>query len=462
MRRALFCLLTAGIVMAVLAMSPTSTWAKGDGPSLRQLAEWSVNEKPEGAQYAIKALRDKGPAGLEALIEFHRYWIDKQLKEPGSIDSDPTWQRVKVALDAVGAQRDCYASRLYWYTDFDAAKAAAKKSRKPILSLRLLGNLTDEFSCANSRFFRTTLYANEEVSKELRDRFILHWQSVRPVPKVTIDFGDGRKLERTLTGNSVHYVLDRDGRVIDALPGLYGPKAFLQGIRTARVAVFGIRDMNETDRAKYLSDYHIAIEEMLRQNWQNDLANLGLVPSEYDPANDTTTEKPTATAANNLASAKRQVETIVLAHILADASELTAKTDDAVWGRIAQLHRADAELDQASIALIRSQHPTAHMAAPLTASKARVEDPLLRIVNSFQHAVAIDTVRNEYTMRRPIHEWLSQGGPSADADVDALNERVYTQLFLTPSSDPWLGLISGDVYTALENNGVTQSSPEVE
>ncbi len=296
MRRATLCLLTLGTVMVVLAILSTSTWAKGNGPSLKQLAEWSVNENPKSAQESIKALRDKGPAGLEALIEFHRYWIDKQLKEPGSIDSDPTWQRVKVALDAVGAQRDCYASRLYWYTDFDAAKAAAKKSRKPILSLRLLGNLTDEFSCANSRFFRTTLYANEEVSKELRDRFILHWQSVRPVPKVTIDFGDGRKLERTLTGNSVHYVLDSDGRVIDALPGLYGPKAFLQGIRTARVAVFGVRDMNETDRAKYLSDYHVAIEEMLRQNWQNDLANLGLLPSDYDPARDTTTEKPTATA----------------------------------------------------------------------------------------------------------------------------------------------------------------------
>jgi hypothetical protein len=70
---------------------------------------------------------------------------------------------------------------------------------KPILSLRLLGKLTDEFSCANSRFFRTVLYPNDEVSAVLRDRFVLHWRSVRPVPTVTIDFGDGRKLERTLT-----------------------------------------------------------------------------------------------------------------------------------------------------------------------------------------------------------------------------------------------------------------------
>jgi hypothetical protein len=64
------------------------------------------------------------------------------------------------------------------------------------------------------------------VSQLLREHFVLHWQSVRPVPKLTIDFGDGRKMERTLTGNSIHYVMDSDGRVIDALPGMYGPGAF--------------------------------------------------------------------------------------------------------------------------------------------------------------------------------------------------------------------------------------------
>ena len=48
-----------------------------------------------------------------------------------------------------------YTSQLYWYTDLEAAKAQAKRLGKPILSLRLLGKLTDEFSCANSRFFRT-------------------------------------------------------------------------------------------------------------------------------------------------------------------------------------------------------------------------------------------------------------------------------------------------------------------
>jgi hypothetical protein len=53
---------------------------------------------------------------------------------------------------------------------------------------------------------------------------------------VTIDFGDGRKLEQTLTGNSIHYVLDSDGRPIDAIPGLYSPQVFLENLKDAEGA----------------------------------------------------------------------------------------------------------------------------------------------------------------------------------------------------------------------------------
>ena len=45
------------------------------------------------------------------------------------------------------------------------------------------------------------------------------------------------------------------------------------------------------------------------------------------------------------------------------------------------------------------------------------------------------------------------GGGAVSQDVDALNEWVYAELFLTPSSDPWLGLAPRDVYTALDGGG---------
>ena len=173
------------------------------------------------SQEYIDEVRAMGPAGLEPMLA--DYDSDALLAhiEPGGFagggrrDLDPhadeCLARYAALIDQVAGQRGATLSRLYWYTDLEQAKAAAAASGKPILSLRMLGKLTDEFSCANSRFFRTALYTNQEISALLRDNFVLHWQSVRPVPRVTIDFGDGRKLERTLTGNSAHYVLDAIG-----------------------------------------------------------------------------------------------------------------------------------------------------------------------------------------------------------------------------------------------------------
>ena len=124
-------------------------------------------------------------------------------------------------LDA--GHHDAVWSGLSWYTDLDAANAHANAQGTPIVSRRLLGKLTDEYSCADSRFFRTALHANTAVSKLLGESVVLAWGSERPKSVVTIDFGDGRIFKRTLTGNNIHYILDRSGvaqstRVHGALP----------------------------------------------------------------------------------------------------------------------------------------------------------------------------------------------------------------------------------------------------
>ncbi len=155
----------------------------------------------------MNTYRSMGPAGLDAFLQRHG----------GGASAE---------LDAVCAQRDAHTALLYWHTDLGAAMAEARRTRRPILSLRLLGRLDEELSCANSRFFRKSLYVDPAINAELRSRWVLHWRSVRPVPKVTIDFGDGRTLVKTLTGNSAHLVLDAEGRPVDALPGLFSPEVF--------------------------------------------------------------------------------------------------------------------------------------------------------------------------------------------------------------------------------------------
>jgi hypothetical protein len=427
------------------------------------LARSAISDDTATAQDAIAKLRDQGPEGLQALLATHadliahHREISKSAIQAAVKVNDPTWDRLKTALDEVSGQRDCHVSRLFWYTDLKQAKAAAAREHKPILSLRLLGKLTDEYSCANSRFFRTTLYANDEISEVLRTRFILHWKSVRPVPKVTIDFGDGRKLERTLTGNSIHYIIDADGRVIDALPGLYGPKPFLREIERAEKIVQQVATLPPVGQERLLMAYHRERADAIQAAWQEDLNKLGVKiagvgarpAKEYaqNPPN-----PPVAAAAGRVAVTKWVTEMPMVAAVN-PGTTLEQVTTDAVWNRIAMLHAEDGTLDAASVALIASQHPTATAAAGFAISKSVVENPLVRMVRAFQGSIALDTVRNEYLFHRQIHQWLAAGSTT---NLDKLNERVYSELFLTPSSDPWLGLMPADTYTALENNGVVK------
>ncbi len=228
------------------ATSPKETSAAATSDA--ELAKQAVSADRGEAQRAIEQLRSRGPAGLQALLKQHAPVLASRAKAVAK--EDAAWERLSAAINAVGGQYDCHASRLFWHTDFESAKAAAAREGKPILSLRLLGKLNEECSCANSRFFRTTLYANHTVSQYLRDHFVLHWKSVRPVPKVTIDFGDGRVLHRTLTGNSIHYVLDVHGRTIDALPGLYGPAAFLSHLQQAEQLAKRLSPLDDKSSAR--------------------------------------------------------------------------------------------------------------------------------------------------------------------------------------------------------------------
>ena len=282
------------------------------------------------------------------------------------------------------------------------------------------------------------LYANGEVSKTLSERFILHWKSVRPVPKLTIDFGDGRVVERTITGNSIHYVLDSEGRVIDGIPGLYGPKVFLRLINEAADCA---RDQRLAGSPLLLQNWHATKREQILNQWQSDLNHAGVFATQAG-----ITGGPALQDERGIETALDSVE-----------RKLEATSDDKTWIKIAALHAEDSRLDAGSRVLIVAKNPTALAAGRRAMSKGFVENPLVKIVQNFERSIAEDTVRDEYLFHQRIHAWLAEGklpdGCPA-SDVDCLNERVYADLFLTPSSDPWLGLLPADTYSALPNDGL--------
>jgi len=229
------------------------------------LARSAASENPTEASAAIAQLRALGPQGLRILFDTYRAEIQRQRDASIATAASAEWPRISAALDAVAQQRDAYSAGLYWYTDMEEAKRASRATGKPILSLRLLGKLSEEFSCANSRFFRAALYSNPAISDYLREHFILHWKTVRPAPRVTVDYGDGRKLERTITGNSIHYILDEQGRIVDALPGLYGPTAFLRELKQGEAVARQIIGQETAKRALVLGMTVIAYDPGVKE-----------------------------------------------------------------------------------------------------------------------------------------------------------------------------------------------------
>jgi hypothetical protein len=411
------------------------------------LALKAISENSAESAPAIAELRAQGPAGLEALFQTFAVEINEQISNP-LVETTPQWQRLSAALDGVSQQKDSYLSGLYWYTDFSQAKTAARATGKPILSLRLLGKLSEEYSCANSRFFRTILYSNAEVSSTLRDKFILYWESERPVPRVTVDFGDGRKLERTLTGNSIHYILDSGGRVIDALPGLYGPGAFLRSLNQMERS---LKESAQSQNNRSVVSYSRAQLNAIDVGWYTDIQKTGgTIPVGLVVVEQNVEGTPTAIAAARYAMTKIATEASLLKSIIEAPAALETITDQDTWNKIAQLHIADAQLDVRSIGLIRRQ---TRKALSADGSSKNDDKTFAALIQKLQQSVALDTVRNEYLLHTKIYGWLLA---DKDRDVKKLNKRVYAELFLTPASDPWLGLFAPEVYTALEGGGISR------
>jgi hypothetical protein len=423
----------------------------------------------------VAALRARGPDGLAEALRVYdelrqeqsqRMFSCAALSAETSSDGDTNLEAWRAAIDQIGGQRGCTVSRLYWYTDLEKAKAAAERSGRPILSLRMLGKLTDEFSCANSRFFRTALYSNKDISEFLRVNYILHWQSVRPVPRVTIDFGDGRKLERTLTGNSAHYVLASDGTPLDVLPGLYSPLAFRQWLWDLRTFQLDYAKLSANERPGKLREFHSHRRDELLRRWDSDIQRLGETRTELVSTRITSSlasarlagqqvpadPAPKAVKAAARAVGKTAAEQPVMRFANLGGTWMERGMDDELWKAIADLHREDVHLDESSVALMRQEFPRAAVAGRVATTKRAVEDPVLRIVRAFEDSMSLDTVRNEYLLHRRVHERLAESA-TGTMDFNELNEWVYAELFLTPSKDPWLGLAPSDVYTALDGDG---------
>ena len=362
--------------------------------------------------------------GQLAVNDLHAKWTAAPAAERAELQK---------TLDKVCAQKDCHASRLFWYTDLDQAKQAARRLGRPILSLHLLGRLDEELSCANSRFFRTLLYSDDEVAKILRDQYVLHWHSVREVPRVTIELGGGRVIRQTITGNSAHYLLDAEGFPLDVLPGLYSATAFRNQLEDWVTLYSTLSGSNRYDA---LNDYHV---QRLTTASARAL-ELGIDRTPY-------AGMEAVWVAQRQSQSKAATEVRTLRQLKGNSSRSAklfqtgrggaaagarAPREVDIWRTIGEQQKADVTFSESTLQLMRS--------------KQTLTDEVL---DNLRRTVAADTAFNEYDLHRRAHEWFAL---DQVRDLYSLNERVYDELFLTPSSDPWLGLLPESTFTGIEES----------
>lgn len=119
------------------------------------------------------------------------------------------------------------------------------------------------------------MFSQKNVADFINESFEPVWQSVRPVPIVRIDFGNGNVLTRTLHGNILTSICTPDGLLVDALPGIYREAEYLSRLeilcavaRNAQVVTAFAGDRERLD--VLLRAYHRGRAQALKKNAKPD------------------------------------------------------------------------------------------------------------------------------------------------------------------------------------------------
>ncbi|MCG3135422.1 MAG: hypothetical protein HMLKMBBP_03073 [Planctomycetes bacterium] len=285
------------------------------------------------------------------------------------------------------------------------------------------------------------LFSHRELASWLSSSFECAWESVRDVPKVTVDFGGGNVVRRTLHGNVVTWVTDADGRVVEALGGLYEPGAYRARLeQSLLVSAMLSKCPDGAARDAAFADYHARQAERIAAG----SAPL-VVRKEMDPS---------------LALSKMRIED-PFKYVLSEPGSAYVHAGPPITIRLAEGAPAVFGSKGLAEAPVR-QSVAAGTDAPsqsittLGAAKTLTErsESLLRTppldrprpsgdtidapgVRADRGLLAQDTAAGETVHRPAIHALLAKSGRAA---YTALSKPLYRDVLHLDLDDPWLGL----------------------
>jgi hypothetical protein len=411
----------------------------------------TASGNPSSAEPATQTMPQRSEATLQALL------VKYDAAAPA------VRMQLEQQIDQAAGQRYATVARLYWHTDLAAAQAESRARGKPILSLRMLGRLDEELSCTNSRFFRVVLYPDPTVNEYLRKNFVLHWSTERPVPVMTIDMGDGRKIVRTTTGNSAHYVLDAQGRPIDVLPGLYAPREFVAGLQQAVAIELRVRGLAERERNASIVSFHQLAYNAQLARWKKvkvvkaPPTNGGLaVAADMDNF---------LSKAQMATMGKLAVEGPDLQQIKLGPDPLQVAENQDFWRLAGQgLFGYGVSFLTEKVEGRDFERKGPHLLSPESKTlflqlfnqpgdlKGSIDLDGVRM-NYFDGLLVADTAQNEFVLHQKIHQ-LFMTAPDYCANFNQLNSWIYNLVFSTPPGDSWMGLVNEVSFVALPKAGI--------
>jgi hypothetical protein len=226
------------------------------------------------------------------------------------------------------------------------------------------------------------LFSREPVANFINTYFEPAWEMVRPVPIFRLDFGNNNVITRTLHGNIATYVCSSNGEVLDALPGIYTPAAYVDNLNQFRLLAKYVDRQGKDKRQEVVKDYHKKQAEALTNNQ----APLMLV--------------------NSAGRSKAVIERTVAVLVAAKESHLYPSMEDRALSAKGGLIKEPPHLD--------SKDESANW-----------------------NLLSEDTRLNETIRRRLIHEMLANAGL---VKPDEVKKRIYKEVLHADLEDPYLGL----------------------
>lgn len=250
--------------------------------------------------------------------------------------------------------------------------------------------------------------SDPKVAALLNESTIPCWESIRPVPKVTVDFGGGRRLQRTLGGNTVAMLCLADGTVVDAFPGIYTADALVQAMEPALEFVRGLGAKSGPAARQAVLEWHgVQAKEAVRSEIMRVTMSKAFVESPLLKAMGVARGTPTPDAA--------PVAIPSLKNPLPDPKAALARLS----AGIEDVSKRPATLDE-----LRSS----------AGGEASASDPTLL----GRQVVEWDSRINMRVMRPAVH--LLFAARADLAGPRAYRDAIYKELLHVEVNDPYLGL----------------------